>query len=247
MGTTVSLSDKTMWLLATIDSSQYVDGDTRLQKYSLLVSKIVLSDYDHYDDWESNNYGAFSPQVNTDIEYLTNNGLVSVSKVYNNYYGHEHNKYSLTDLGRSTLKSFKEKHTGAINNIKKITDFYFKKSLDDLLVDAYTLFPEYTEKSRIKALVRRTWLKRESKTGSNYKLPFTDKKFDFSLITSTAQVNPFMYNDEEIRRKLAGEAGLDDVPKLDIIAYDELSDVFADKEYLKDVDLSKTVKEIRIS
>lgn len=247
MDRAVSLSDKTMWLMAIIDSMPYVDGDTRLQKYALLASKIILKDEIIYDDWESHNFGAFSSEVSTDIQYVTTNDLITKHEITSPYYGDKHNRYEISDKGKQILKPFKDDHRNTIDKIKSMTSFYFKKSLDDLLVDAYTLFPEYTARSKIKALVRRTWLNRESKVSSNYKLPFTDKKFDFSVITSDAQVNPFMYNDEEIRKKLANEIGLKEIPKLDINAYDELSDIFADKEYLKDVDLSKKVKEVRMS
>jgi len=244
MMNSLDLSDKSLWLLSIIDSTQYVDGNTRLQKYGLLTNKITLKDESVFNDWESNNFGAFSPQLVIDTKFLVNNDLVKVHPVQN-YFGEEHYRYSISEEGKNVLSTFKEKHSESIEKIKIITAFYFNKPLNELLVDAYALFPEYTGKSKIKALVRKTLLERDSELSSKFELPYTDKKIDLSSITSTAEVNPFMYNDEDFRKKLAEKSGLSKIPPLDIEAYDELSEIFADKKFLEEINPEEIMKEIR--
>lgn len=244
MTDSLNLSDKTMWLLSIIDSTPYVDGNTRLQKYGLLTNKITLKDKSVYQDWESNNFGAFSQQLAIDAKILINNKCVKVHSI-KNIHGEEHFRYFISEKGRDVLSSFKKSYMSLIEKMKVITKYYFDKSLNELLVDAYLLFPEYTDKSKIKPLVRKTFLEKNSNPGFSYRLPYTDKKLDLSAITSTARVNPFMYNDEEFRKKLAEESGLSKIPPLDIQAYDELEDIFADKKFLEDIDPEEIMEEIR--
>lgn len=241
----LNLSDRSLWLLSIIDSTQYVDGNTRLQKYGLLTNKITLKGESVYDDWKSNHFGAFSQQLVADTEYFVDNGLID-AYIIQHYYGEKHFRYSITEKGKEILSTFKETHAPLIKMIKTITNYYFNKQLNELLVDAYALFPEYTDKSKIKALVRKTLLERDSELSSSYELPFTNTKIDLTSITSTAKVNPFLYNDEDFRQQLAEKSGLSKIPPLDIQAYDELSDIFADKKFLADVDLEEMMEEIRV-
>ncbi len=243
MTNSLDLSDKSLWLLSIIDSTQYVDGNTRLQKYGLLTNKIILANESVYDDWESSHFGAFSPQLFADTEFLVNNHFVDSYPV-SNYYDDKHNRYLITEKGKDMLSGFKEEHSESFEKIKTMTLYYFTKPLNELLADAYALFPEYTDKSKIKALVRKTLLERDSDPSSQFELPFTDKKIDLTSITSTAKVNPFMFNDEDFRKKLAEKSGLSKIPPLDIGAYDELSEIFADKKFLQGVDVEEIMEEI---
>ena len=156
-----------------------------------------------------------------------------------------HDRYAISEKGKDALLLFDRKHSGLIQKIKVITDHYFGRSLNELLADAYTLFPEYTGKSKIKALVRKTLLERDSDLIASFELPFTKKKISLSSITHTAKPNPFMYGDEDFRKKLAKKSGLNRIPPLDIGAYDELSEIFADKKFLQDIDLQEIMEEIR--
>lgn len=246
MASSLGLSEKTLWLLSIIDSTPHIDGDTRLQKYGLLVSKIALENQKTYDDWDSNHFGAYSQEVMVDTKYLLKNNYIQAFEM-TTYHGDQYNRYSLTEKGKKEIQPFKKQHSEIISKIKSITSYYFNKSLNELLVDAYTLFPEYTKKSKIKALVRKTFLERDSKLGSKYELPYTQRKIDLSAIVSPVKVNPFMFNDQDIREEISKKAGLKEIPPLDMNAFDELEDIFADKTYLTNVNVSKILKEIRMS
>ncbi|RNJ80185.1 MAG: hypothetical protein D9C04_02360 [Nitrosopumilus sp. B06] len=241
MKETQDFNDRQLWLLVIIDSTPHIDGITRLQKYGLLASKITLRDESAYDDWMAHNFGAYSSTLQSDIKFLDQKNLIEINSV-DTMHG-SHDDYSISKQGKNVVREFKTKYEDLAEKIKVITVHYFNRSLDELLADAYALFPEYTSKSTIKGRVRTSIMKRNTNLNTEIKLPYTEKKIGLLSITETAEINQFPYNDEEIRKKLAEQAGLAGVPPTDPRAYDELSEVFADKEFLADLS-DENIKEI---
>lgn len=241
MEETMDLSDRQFWLLLIIDSAPHIDGTTRLQKYGLLASKITLKDESAYEDWAAYNFGAYSSALRSDVKFLEQKNMIKINSVDTRH--GSHSDYSISRQGSEAIQEFKAEHEDLAEKLKVLTMHYFDRSLDELLADAYALFPEYTGKSTIKGRVRTSIMKRDTNLNVDIKLPYTDKKIGLLSITETAMVNQFPYNDEEIRKELAKQAGLAGVPPTDPRAYDELSEVFADKEFLEDLS-DKDVKEI---
>lgn len=245
-GDATGLSERQGWLLLIVDSVPHLDGATRLQKYALLASKIVLDGESAYDDWEPHHFGAYSRQVSSDMAALEERGLVGVRRRESGYGPHA--TYSISASGREAAGKFKVGRRGPAERIKAIATHYFGRALDELLADAYALFPEYTGKSAIRGRVRTSILRRDARLGAGIALPYTDRRIGLSSITDTAGINRFPYNDEEFRRELAKQAGLADVPPTDPKAYDELSEVFAGKEFLAnltDEDVGEIMGSIR--
>lgn len=232
-------NNRQFWLLVIIDSSGHVDGSTRLQKYGLLASQITLKDEPTYNDWKPYHYGAFSSQLDSDVKFLKGQGLVDVRTTTDNY---EQQLYCVSSQGKSVLGAFKAKYDILVQKIKILADYYSDKSLDDLLADAYSLFPQYTTNSKISARVRHTILKRDTRLNSQFVLPYTDRTIGLSSITATAQVNPFPYDDEDARRKLARQIGLADVPPIDSKVFDEIPDIFTDQKPLSESDLEEIIE-----
>lgn len=214
----MELSDRQSWLLLVIDSASSVDGDTRLQKYGLVVSKTILEGA-MYGDWRSHHYGAYSDHLGMDMTFLQEQGLVDVYKIRNN------NMYTLSEKGKKILRSFKDKcllkHGDKVEKIKEFLDYYQNRTLKILLADVYQKFPEYTNKSRIKDQIEETILE-TNLAGLDIDSSNTQS------ITSAVKPTQFPYNDEDFRRKLAKEIGLSAPPSLDTRAYDRLSKIFAD-------------------
>ncbi|RNJ78880.1 MAG: hypothetical protein D9C04_06440 [Nitrosopumilus sp. B06] len=239
----MNLNDKQHWLLILIDSTPHIDDKTRLQKYAFLASKMILKDESAYKDWESHNFGAYSSSLDQDVRHLEKNQLVSIHTVKTSY--GQHDDYAISGKGRRIIHTFKAKHRVMADKIKRLTRYYFDKPLDELLADAYALFPEYTTKSTIRARVRNNILKRDARLRSEIVLPYTDKKIGMPSITTSAKTNPFPYNDMDLRKRLAEQAGLSGIPPIDPSAYDELSEIFADKKFLTYNNIEEIMENIR--
>lgn len=226
----MDLSERQSWLLLVIDSASFVDGDTRLQKYGLVVSKTIL-DNAMYDDWRSHHYGAYSDHLGRDVMFLQEQDLLNVHKIRNN------NMYVLSEKGKKALSSFKDrclfKHGDKVEKIREFLDYYQGRTLKILLADVYQKFPEYTVKSRIKDQIEETILETNL-------VGFDSSSSGAQSITPAVKPAQFPYNDEEFRRKLAKEVGLDGPPPLDMKAYDRLSRIFADWENYDDDMLQET-------
>lgn len=238
------LSIRAKWLLLVIGSTKYVQGDTRLQKYGLLVHK-KNPGIEFYDDWNSGNFGVFSKSLASDTKLLVEKKFVSSNDVVN-VYGKNVARYSITDEGRNEIQDMlKEKEI--IKKICEITQYYFDKSLKDVLADVYTLYPEFTENSKIKPDVGKKQIETNSFLSPEFEIPFeSNQKLESditNLITKTSTEHVF--NDEELREKIAKNIGLDKIPKLNPDAFDKLSGILEDKINEEEIDSVELVRTVR--
>lgn len=244
MGVNNMISERSLWLLAIIDSVSFVDGNTRLQKYELLSTKIILQNEKSYDDWHANDFGGFSKQVMMDVDYFTKNGVIHKDVITKDS-GQDHFRYSLTKKGKEMIKELVNSKKEVFEKIKILTGFYFPRQLDDLLTDTYTLYPEYTKNSKIKHIIRKTLSKRVSNPNLQYEIPFTTKKPDFSIISSTEKINDFPFNDQDIRLKISKMIGLSEIPKIDSSATKKLSGILSKRFKDKELDAIELVRSVR--
>ena len=237
------LTERSLWLLAIIGASPYVNGNTRLQKLTLLSTKIIFEKEEKYDDWESNDFGGFSKQIAIEVQYMTKEELIEENTVSS--FGQEHFRYSLTEKGKDIIKNLINSNKEIYEKIKTITNFYFKRPLSDLITDAYTLYPEYTTNSKIKHDVRQTLLERAANPSLQYVVPFTTKQPDLSVISSTEQVNEFPFQDENIRRKLSNIIGLKSIPKTEPYSIKKLAGILEIIITESEVDATEIVRSVR--
>lgn len=242
-GIKMEITRRSLWLLAMIESSPYVDGNTRLQKYALLLTKIILKNEDRYNDWEANNYGGFSKQISLEIQQCIKNEMVEKNTV--SHSGQEHNRYSITDKGNKMIKELINSEKETYRKIKIITKFYFNRSLNDLLTDAYTLFPKYTLNSRIKDTIRKVLSERNQNPNLQYTLPFTTIKPNWSIISSTEQMNEFQFQDKEMREKLCKMIGLDSIPKIKPNSGEKLAGILEDTITEDEMSAVEIVRSVR--
>lgn len=232
------------WLLVVIGSENYVEGKTRLHKYGLLIYKKVPDITEFYQDWTPNNYGVFSPSLAKGLqtlqmqEYVIADQFISTS-------GRSVNRYKITEKGRNEIKELLEKQQEQVRKISEIIHHYFTKSLNVVLNDVYSLFPEFTTKSKIIPDVNKFKLEQEE---------FFEQELDDSIgeklesnLTNlvTRETTEYVYNDEDIREKLAKKIGLRTIPKLDSSAFDKLSGLLANKIKSKEIDSVDAVRTVR--
>ena len=241
----MSLSINSKWLLVVIGSTKYVQGDTRLQKYGLLVHK-KNPDIKFYGDWEPGNYGGFSKSLASDTKTLMKSEFVISSDAVNSY-GKKVARYRITDSGRNEIQDLLKEQEQIVRKICEITQYYFDKSLKEVLADVYTLYPQFTENSKIRPQVGKTQLELNSYLSPEFEIPFeSNQKLESdvtNLITQTS--SEFLFNDEDMREKLAKKIGLDEIPKLNPNAFEKLSGILHNKiksEKIDSVDLVRTVR-----
>jgi len=242
----MGLSNRQKWLLVLIGSTKYVEGNTRLQKYGLLIHNRIPKLENFYNDWASNKYGVFSPDLALDLQKFQQKGFVNANKVTNRY-GKEVNRYEISNDGRDQIKDLIEEQKDVINAICGITQYYFQKSLKELLADVYSLYPEFTTRSQIKPEVNQKTIELNSFLSPEFEIPFDAIEKLESDISNlyTKSTQEHLFNDEDFRESLARKIGLKEVPKLDPNAFDRLSGIFEDEiklEKTNSVELIRTVR-----
>ncbi len=238
------MSDRKLWMLAIVGSVRYVDGDTRLQKYCLLASNGILDDESAYADWKPHHYGPYSRQLTDDVKQAVADGLIE-SHVVHHAPGKSHRRYMLSKEGVRILSGFKGENLGLIQKIGIRTNRYFDMSQDDLLAHTYVKFPEYASKSKIANRIDTNIAKGFGMRNSKHTVSAGDMTDIRHAAGPSARQDGFPYNDEEFREKLARQIGLESVPPIDPDAYDKLSNIFADKKFLRGVDPLEIAREVR--
>jgi len=243
----LTLSLKSKWLLVIIGSTKYVEGATRLQKYGLLVSNKVPEIGEFFNDWESEKFGVFSKTLAKSLETLQKNECVETDYVVN-LYGKKVARYRISNKGRDVIQDLIQNEETKIRKICEITQYYFKKSLKEVLADVYILYPEFTNKSTIIPEVGRTKVEQNSFLSPEFEIPFNSSKkleSDISNLVTTT-VDEHVFNDEDMREEIAKSIGLKEIPKLDPNSFKKLSGIL--EERIKDrkinsVDLVRSVRD----
>ena len=164
------LSDRVKWLLALIKlSGGYVEGATRLQKLTFLVSQEVkeLKEFNFYKDWVAGKYGPFSKNLSDDVSQAIADKIIWKGSVKNDA-GYPVDHFSLTDTGVKVADETVNQYPKIKSKVEDIVKLYAKSALMSLLHDVYYQYPQYTSESAIKGSVA-------GKTG------FTDTPLDPSF------------------------------------------------------------------
>lgn len=231
------------WLLAIIGSTPYVQGDTRLQKYGVIVAREILDKNEFFNDWKPDNFGGYSKQLAICTKKLQKEQFIKANEIINEY-----NKpvvrYAITEKARSVIERLGNTKLEKLLKIKEITKYYFDKKLKELLADVYNMYPDLISKSTIRAEVNIAQTEKNSFLSTEYEIPF-DAKAEIQNILATAQVSDFVFNDEEFRMKLAKSIGLEKAPRLDPEAFERLSGILSKRIKSKKIDSVELVKSVR--
>lgn len=242
----MALSQSAKLLLILIGATKYVEGSTRLQKYGLLVSKKIGQKEEFFSDWQPDKFGVFSRSLAKTVTILANEGLITADKV--NIYGKDTIRYRITDKGRGEIQDIIREKKNLVGEICGIPQYYFGKSLKEVLADVYTLYPEYTTNSTIKHEVNKNRIEQESLfEESEFDIPFESSTKLSSDITNLITQTPseHVFNDEDIREKLAKQIGLKSIPKIDNGAFDRLAGMLRNKIQTEKIDSVEVVRTVR--
>lgn len=243
----MALSKSAKWLLILIGATRYVEGSTRLQKYGLLVSKKIGQKEEFFDDWQPYKFGVFSKSLAKTTSVLVGDGYVTADKVVNSY-GKDTLRYRITDKGRNEIQDIIREKKDTVDEICRIPQYYFDKSLKEVLADVYTLYPEYTTNSTIKHKVNKDRIEQESLfEEAEFDIPFESPDKLSSDITNLITKTPseHVFNDEDMREKLAKQVGLKNIPNLDSGAFDRLAGMLKDKIPAEKIDSVEVVRTVR--
>lgn len=142
-------AQKILLLIIREAKAKGIEGDTRLQKISFLVDRLVKKarKLGFYSDWRPDKFGPFSPQLARDAEILSPKYL-AVNSEMKEQAGYL-KTYMLTKEGEEIANSFAKKETSVEKAISSIVTSYSHAPLLELIHDVYYRYPEYTIKSRI--------------------------------------------------------------------------------------------------
>ena len=238
---TFTLSSKEKWLLVIVGAAPYVHGNTRLQKYALLVGKQILSEQDFFNDWRSDNYGGFSPGVAACMSKLVKENFIEAQEfTYDK--DKKSNRYSLSSKGKNIVDDFLKTHSTIFDRITEMIGYYHPKKLMELLDNVYVLYPNLTEKSKIKAQVNKSIMESDSYLSTEYEIPADGQE---TFVPASPPAAEHVYNDDYFRQKLAKSIGLENAPKLDVKAFERLTGIISSKIKTKDFDSVELVKAVR--
>ena len=241
----MELSKSLKWLLVIIGATLYVQGNTRLQKYGLLVHKRI-PDVELIDDLRSGDFGVFSKSLAISVKSLVSRGYVTTNSVVNRY-GKNVLRYRIANKGRDEIQDLIKARPEAVRAICEITQYYFDKSLKELLADVYTLYPEFTDKSKIKSKVGKTQTELNSFLSPEFEIPFESNQKLESDVTNliTKTTIEYVFNDEDVRERIAKKIGLKEIPKLEPNSFEKLSGIFENKIKSETIDSVELVRTIR--
>lgn len=243
----MALSQSAKLLLILIGATRHVEGSTRLQKYGLLVSKKIGQREEFFSDWQPDKFGVFSKSLARTATVLVSEEYVTADKVVNTY-GKNTVRYRITDKGRNEIQDVIREKKDVVDEICGIPQYYFDKSLKEVLADVYTLYPEYTTNSTIKHEVNKNRIEQESLfEEAEFEIPFESSTRLSSDITNLITKTPseHIFNDEDMREKLAKQIGLKNIPKLDSNAFDRLAGMLKGKVQTEKIDSVEIVRAVR--
>ena len=243
----MSLSPSSKWLLVLIGATRYIEGSTRLQKYGLLTFKKIGNREEFFSDWRPDKFGVFSKSLAQSLTLLVDDRYVTKDEVTNSY-GKKSYRYRITDKARNEIQDLINDKKDVVEDVCGIAQYYFDKSTKEVLADVYTLYPEYTTNSTIKHEVNKNKIDQETLfEESEFDIPSDQSKhlsFDLTNLV-TRNISEHIFNDEDMREKLAKKIGLKDIPKLDATAFDRLAGMLGKKVKLDKIDAVETVRAIR--
>ena len=242
----MSVSVELKWLLAIIDSVKYVEGDTRLQKYGLLIYK-KIPEVEFFEDWKPWLYGVYSRKLTKGLQLLQKLDYVITNPV-NKGFNKVVKRYQVSETGKKEIESLKKESEDIIKRISEITNYYFSKPLKELLADVYLMYPKYADNSTIKAEVNREKTKRTPQLSPEFEIPYdNDDKLESVLsdLVTTQSQTEHVFNDEDLREKLSRLIGLTSVPKLDPKSFDRLAGILKNKIKTKEIDSVELVRSFR--
>lgn len=242
----MTLSLPLQWLLVMIATTKYVEGDTRLQKYGLLIYK-KIPEIEFFDDWKPWLYGVFSPGLNRGLKVLKKEELIKVNRVDKGYQKPV-NRYTASEEALQIISPLQKGKSDIVKRISTIIEYYSSKTLKELLADVYLMYPEYTDNSTIKAEVNKEKNKLTPYLSPEFEIPYDDdKKLEGILSELVINVDhpEHMFNDDDERERLSKLIGLDSIPRLDPKSFDRLAGMFRDKIKSKRLDSVELVRSFR--
>lgn len=128
-----------------------IRGRTRLQKYGFLACQLYRADLKplkFYSDWEAYHYGPYSMDLTRDLQKAERLKLIKIEP--REIGGRTTELYSLSPKGAKRLSSLLLDHGALANRIYETFTNLNRKSLNTIVEEIYTDYPQYAENSRIK-------------------------------------------------------------------------------------------------
>jgi len=214
---------KWQWALLVAYAAGKIDGKTRYHKIAFAIAKLTdITKLGFFNDWKPKDYGAFSRELQTEIDNLTKSGLLVTMTSMDG----SHEIFEPAKEAQEELKSILPDAEKYVSTIRNFNEAYSKDTLDELLHDVYARFPDFAIKSKIKGRIMATEYALEEKS-------------------KTRQVSQL--EDYDARVKLSKMIGLETLPNHNPNALYQLAGISAKNIKLKTIDVVDLVSESRSS
>ena len=129
-------------------SRESVDGKTRFQKLIFLAQK--ETEIPEIYEFEPDNFGPYSPGLESDLHSLDRMGLIEISMATNGV-GNERYEYHLTTSGIKRVQQLlkQQRLKPVFESLDEVKGQYNSKSLSDLLHYVYRRYEEYTTETEL--------------------------------------------------------------------------------------------------
>ncbi len=159
----------------------------RLKLHKLLFLLIKEAGLERFEDefsFEPYKFGPWSPVVDSYLELLDDNGILTIENIPNDTYecfetddNEFINNYSLTKLGRKIANQLRKIYENQELGLTNVLDTYSRLSNHTLLRYVYTNYPRFKEKSIVKEEIPTLPPMEE------FKISFPDEEIDEDLFS----------------------------------------------------------------
>lgn len=224
-------------VLQILSSVKEIKGKTKFMKMLHLVCKFIEKKKKETPfNFENNQYGVFTPQLDPVLEKLSSQNDIKISSPFLS----KRQDFSLINKERLAY-AYPEFHLEIKNLVQSLNEY----SADEIVAISYYFFPDTTTNSKIKPEINRTIIELFSPLSSEFEESIEEKIAPEPIASESRPLYP-QFNDMDMRMHMMKSLGLKKLPEINPNAIDESTGIIAkNTSFFKKYDLEKLLEDAR--